>query len=254
MSLCAIDIKVNFGGVIALESVTVRLERGQILSVVGPNGSGKSTLFNAITGLVPLAHGHVSLAERDLHGLPMHRRIRLGISRTFQTPRFDPDLTVRETVMCGFFTSARSGLMASLMQSKRNQQETKIALDRCNAILDRLHLASLAESRMAELAIAQIRLVDVARAIAPNPQFLLLDEPAAGLTVPEQDMLTEQVRRIAKSGIGVLFVEHNFDLVRRLADDMVVLDRGKILIEGKPDTVSAHPDFVEVYLGSSVQH
>jgi ABC-type branched-subunit amino acid transport system ATPase component len=113
---------------------------------------------------------------------------------------------------------------------------------------------SLADSRMGELSIAQIRLVDVARAVAPSPRFLLLDEPAAGLTVPEQDMLTAQVRRIAKSGIGVLFVEHNFDLVRRLADDMVVLERGKILIEGKPDTVSTHPDFIEVYLGSSVKH
>jgi ABC-type branched-subunit amino acid transport system ATPase component len=254
MSLCATDIKVNFGGVIALNSVTVRLERGQILSVVGPNGSGKSTLFNAITGLVPLAQGHVSLAGRDLHGLPTHRRVRLGISRTFQTPRFDPDLTVRQTVMCGSFASARSGLIGSLLQSHRSRQEVKLAFECSNGILDQLNLMSLADSRMGELSIAQIRLVDVARAVAPSPRFLLLDEPAAGLTVPEQDMLTAQVRRIAKSGIGVLFVEHNFDLVRRLADDMVVLERGKILIEGKPDTVSTHPDFIEVYLGSSVKH
>ena len=254
MSLCAVDIQVRFGGVTALESVSVRLERGQILSVVGPNGSGKTTLFNAITGLVRVAHGRVSLAQLDLYGLPPHRRVRLGISRTFQTPRFDAALTVRDTVMCGSFTRAKSGLLGSLVRSQRSRRETKIALDGCDAILDRLDLSSLADSRMSELSIAQIRLVDVARAIAPSPQYLLLDEPAAGLTMPEQEMLTEQIRRVAKSGIGVLFVEHNFDLVRRLADDMVVLDRGKILIEGKPDVVSTHPDFIEVYLGASVKH
>ncbi|MDM0014918.1 ATP-binding cassette domain-containing protein [Variovorax sp. J22P168] len=249
MKLEACNVVVRFGGVVAVDDVSVALAPGRIVSVVGPNGSGKSTLFNAITGLVPMAQGEVRIDGRSLLDLPMNKRVRRGISRTFQTPRFDPDMTVRETVLCGYFPLRRTGLLAVCLQTSAARREAAEMHDRCDALLESFGLAAYARTPMSDLPIGQIRLVDVARAAAAQPQYLLLDEPAAGLTTAEQTMLSNEVRRVAASGVGVLLVEHNFELVCQLAEHLIVLERGRMLLEGTPDVVSADPFFRRAYLG-----
>ena len=254
MKLEAQHIVVRFGGVVAVDDVSVTLPAGQIVSVVGPNGSGKSTLFNAITGLVSPAAGEVLVNGESLRSLPMSRRVRRGISRTFQTPRYDPDMTVRETVLCGYFPLRRTGLIGAILCTPPARREAREMEECCDALVESFGLKAYADTPMSELPIGQIRLVDVARAMAAQPQFLLLDEPAAGLTLPEQAMLANEVRRVAGSGVGVLLVEHNFDLVCQLAEHLLVLERGKVLLEGTADFVSADPGFRQAYLGSTVEH
>lgn len=250
MNLVAENIKVRYGGVFALDGVSVSVEPGRIITIVGPNGSGKSTLFNAITGLAPLAEGHVAIGDESLLGLPLHQRVRRGISRTFQTPRYDADMTLMETVLCGFFPQRRTRLLAAVCGAPSARREAREARARCEHLLETFGLAHLAHQMMGELPIAQIRLVDVARAIAPQPKYLLLDEPAAGLSVAEQERLADEVRSLARAGIGVLLVEHNFDLVCRVADHLIVLERGRMLVQGTPDEVSRDPGFRAAYLGS----
>lgn len=251
MSIEVSRVEVRFGGVIALQDVSVRLEPGTVLAVIGPNGSGKSTLFNSITGLVRLHGGAVRLDGSDLEGLPPHRRIRLGIGRTFQTPRFDPATTVIEAVLCGFYPVARSGLVSVLLGLPASSREERDLHAKCRGILDDLGLADVADVPLSELPMGHVRLVEVARAIANLPKYLLLDEPAAGLTLAEQARLGSEIRRLAAAGVGVLLVEHNFGLVRSVADDVLVLDRGRELCRGTTASVEQRPEFVEVYLGTS---
>lgn len=251
MKLEAHHIQVRFGGVVAVDNVSVTLGTGHIVSVVGPNGSGKSTLFNAITGLVTPAAGEVKVDGESLLAEPMSRRVRRGISRTFQTPRYDPDMTVRETVLCGYFPLRRTGLTGTILCTPSARREAREMELRCDALVDSFGLGAYAATPMSELPIGYIRLVDVARAMAAQPKFLLLDEPAAGLSRPEQAMLANEVRRLARTGVGVLLVEHNFDLVCQLAEHLLVLERGKVLLEGSPDVVSANSGFRRAYLGST---
>jgi ABC-type branched-subunit amino acid transport system ATPase component len=254
MKLQASDIQVRFGGVVAVDGVSVTLETGHIVSVVGPNGSGKSTLFNAITGLVTPVAGEVRIDGESVMAEPMSGRVRRGISRTVQTPRYDPDMTVRETVLCGYYPLRRTGLAGTIACTPNARREAREMDERCDALVESFGLASYAGTQMSELPIGYIRLVDVARAMAAQPKFLLLDEPAAGLSRSEQAMLIHEVRRVSRSGVGVLLVEHNFDLVCELAEHLLVLERGKLLLEGTPEVVSIDPKFRQAYLGSTVEH
>lgn len=253
MKLQARNIVVRFGGVMAVGDVSVQVEPGRIVAVVGPNGSGKSTLFNAITGLVTLGGGDVLIGDDSVLGLPMHRRVRRGISRTFQTPRYDPDMTLRETVLCGYFPLRRTGLLGAVGCLPAARHEARLFQQRCEALVESFGLGAVADTPMSELPIGHIRMVDVARAMAAQPKFLLLDEPAAGLSLAEQARLSSEVRRVAASGVGVLLVEHNFDLVCQMAEHLLVLDRGKVLLEGPPGFVSADAGFRQAYLGSTVE-
>jgi branched-chain amino acid transport system ATP-binding protein len=253
MSIDASQVEVRFGGVVALQDVSVRLEPGTVLAVIGPNGSGKTTLFNSITGLVRLDRGAVRVDGVDLNGMPPHRRIRLGIGRTFQTPRFDPTTTVMDAVLCGFYPVKRSGVASVLLGLPAANREERDLQARCCGILDDLGLLNFAETPMSKLPMGHVRLVEVARAIANLPKYLLLDEPAAGLTIAEQTRLGTEIRRLAAAGVGVLLVEHNFGLVQSVADDVLVLDRGRELCRGTSASVAQRSEFVEIYLGTSGQ-
>ncbi|MBH2008981.1 MAG: ATP-binding cassette domain-containing protein [Xanthomonadaceae bacterium] len=251
MSIEINNIVVQFGGVTALQNVSLRVEPGRVLTVIGPNGSGKSTLFNSITGLVRVASGTVSIDGQNVSRTPAHRRIACGLARSFQTPRFDPKVTVGEAVLCGYYPVARAGFLGAMLRRPGVAREERAFADGCERILADFGLGSLRQVALGELPMGQVRLVEVARAIANKPRYLLLDEPAAGLTQHEQQLLAAEIRRVARSGVGVLLVEHNFALVRSLADHALVLDRGRPLAEGQPDALMRDPAFVRAYLGSS---
>lgn len=245
------DVTVRFGGVTAVKSLSLTLPPGQIVAVIGPNGSGKSTLFNAITGMVPPASGTILVDEVRIDPLPAHRRIGLGLSRTFQTPRFDPKVTVHEAVMCGFFPARQAGFFSTMLRLPRVVAEETEFCERCVTILEDLRLSEFRSLTMNELPMGRVRLVEVARAVANGPKYILLDEPAAGLERDEQRMLASEIRKLASRGVGVLLVEHNFGLVRELAGNVIVLNEGAKLMEGEPETIARDRAFIDVYLGSA---
>jgi ABC-type branched-subunit amino acid transport system ATPase component len=253
MSIEVAQVGVRFGGVTALQDVDLTLTRGEVLAVIGPNGSGKSTLFNAITGFVNIASGRVAVDGRDLAGMAAENRIASGISRTFQTPRINPAASVEEAVLCGFHPHARTGFWQGLLRPPAMARTEAELRQRRSRVLEQLDLLGFARQQMGELPMGIVRLVDIARAMAAEPNYLLLDEPAAGLSKTEQNVLIQQVRRLAGQGVGVLLVEHNFGLVRRLADRVMVLDRGKVLLRGTADEVSRRPEFITAYLGTNKQ-
>jgi ABC-type branched-subunit amino acid transport system ATPase component len=221
--------------------------------VIGPNGSGKSTLFNSITGLVPLHAGTVTLDGVDIRGLAPHRRIGMGIGRTFQTPRFDPTSRVIDAIICGYYPVRRSNVAAVLLGLRSAMREEASFREQAEGILADLGLSAFRDYPLSELPMGHLRLVEVARAIANKPKYILLDEPAAGLTIAEQDTLATEIRRLATNGVGVLLVEHNFGLVRSLADDVLVLDRGRELCRGRGESIERDPRVIEVYLGASAK-
>jgi ABC-type branched-subunit amino acid transport system ATPase component len=251
MSISVKNVSVRFGGVVAVNNVSLEIDPGHVMAVVGPNGSGKSTLFNSISGLVDLAEGSVSIDGRDVRGLNPSSRVSLGLARTFQTPRFDPGENVEHAVLCGFYPRARAGLMSTMLRLPSSQREEGKLLQSCHEILSDLNLFELRHANLGELSMGQVRLVEVARAIANEPKYLLLDEPAAGLSRDEQGRLANEVRRLARSGLGVLLVEHNFNLVRELSEHVLVLDRGKMMLQGIPREIEADQQFVSLYLGSA---
>jgi ABC-type branched-subunit amino acid transport system ATPase component len=250
MILNAHDVTVRFGGVVAVDRVSIGLNTGSICAVIGPNGSGKSTLFNAFTGLVPCSEGQISIDGEVLANEQFHRRVKRKISRTFQTPRFDSSMSTRDAVLCGYFPRRRIGSIRTMLGLPSAKREEAACRIECQALLKTFRLDHLSELPMAELSMGQIRLVDVARAMAAQPKFLLLDEPAAGLSQSEQITLADEIRRVASEGVGVLLVEHNFDLVTRLAESLVVLERGKVLLRGTPDQVRNDATFRRAYLGT----
>ncbi|MFG1230337.1 ABC transporter ATP-binding protein [Xanthobacter wiegelii] len=253
MTISIQDVSVRFGGVTAVNKVSLEVLPGRVTAVVGPNGSGKSTLFNSISGLVRLAEGSILVDGRTTAGMAPSDRVSLGIARTFQTPRFDPKENVEHAVLCGFYPRARSGLLATMLHLPWAAREEQELREGCRRILRDLNLFDLRDVPLGELSMGQVRLVEVARAIANEPRYLLLDEPAAGLSRYEQQVLADEIRRLARAGLGVLLVEHNFALVRELSEHVLVLDRGKPMLEGAPRDIEANQQFVSLYLGSTAK-
>lgn len=255
MSLVASGVTVKFGGVTALDNVDITLNRGEVLAVIGPNGSGKTTLFNAITGLIRPTAGAITVDDKDVGALAPHRRFSLGLTRTFQTPRFDPHMTVEDTILCGFYSRANPNLWGCLLPfaSRSQRQWSRAMRAECSDIMDRLRLADYASRPIGELPIGHVRMVELGRALAAKPNFLMLDEPAAGLARREHAALCEQIIKLASQGVGVLLVEHNFSLIKSLASRAVVLLRGQVMLRGTPDAVSRDPGFMAAYLGSSAR-
>jgi ABC-type branched-subunit amino acid transport system ATPase component len=243
------DITVRFGGVTALANVSLTVLPGEIAGVIGPNGSGKSTLFNAISGLVRPVSGTIAIDGVTANAATPGSLVRGGLTRTFQTPRVDPTLTVEAAVLCGFQTKSKQTILDAMLHTPRQRREEAAMRTSCGHILARLGLTDVADVPLGELPMGQVRLVDVARAMAAEPRYLLLDEPAAGLSLIEQRRLASTVRLLAAGGMGILLVEHNFGLVGELCQQITVLERGSILVHGDMASVRTHPEFRRTYLG-----
>jgi branched-chain amino acid transport system ATP-binding protein len=250
-ALRASDISIFFGGVQALDKASVEVMPGRVTGLIGRNGSGKSTLFNCITGFLKPATGRVLLDGRDVAGEAPHRIVRAGIARTFQTPRIDFKTTVRQAVLCGLFPTVRQSLVSALFGFPGASAEERELRRRAEAVIRELDMQPLADIEIGKLSMGRVRMVEVARAIAASATYLLLDEPAAGLSRAEQEVLAREIRKLAARGIGVLLVEHNFGLIRLLCDRVTVLDSGRVLFEGTPAEVERDPQVLQVYLGAA---
>jgi branched-chain amino acid transport system permease protein len=239
----------SFGGVRALEDVSLDLRAGEVLGLIGPNGSGKTTLLNAVTGIFPPDAGRVHLMGRDIAGHAPHRIARLGVARSFQTAALVPTLSALDNVAvaCG---AARLGLWRALCAGPHDLDRAA-ARARAMALLDRMGAAADAATLGAALPPGVARRVEIARALATEPRLLLLDEPAAGLNETEQADLAVRLRRIADDGIALLVIEHNMPFLAPLVDRMICLDHGRLIAAGTPQAVQADPLVIEAYLGAA---
>jgi branched-chain amino acid transport system ATP-binding protein len=227
----------NFIGLTAVDDLNLTLHQGEILGLIGPNGSGKSTFINVITGLMKPSAGRVLVNDMEITGWPAHKIAGMGLARTFQTIKLFPDLTVLENVEVG-------AVSAGLLRRQAKKQ--------AHTVLQELGIDHSASLRAGTLPYGDERRVEIARALARKPYFLLLDEPAAGLNEQESDALLGTLRSIpAKWNCGILIVDHDMRLIMRLCDRLHVLNYGQTIGTGSPEEIRQNPQVIEAYLGSS---
>jgi branched-chain amino acid transport system ATP-binding protein len=231
----------DFGGLRAVDGVSLSLARGEILGLIGPNGSGKTTTINLITGLLSITSGSVSASGQEMAGWPPHRIARFGLARTFQVVKLFKDFTVIENVE-----------VAAMSARKAGRAEARA---RAEAALDLVGIAHLGALPASILPQGEERRVEIARALATDPKFLLLDEPGAGLNDAEIEVLLPTLQRIRdQRGCGILIVDHDMRLIMGLCDRIHVLNYGRTIAEGTPSQVRTEPAVIEAYLGAEVAH
>jgi len=243
------DLTRRFGGVVAVDRVSISVGRGELCGVIGPNGAGKSTLFHLVAGHLRPNAGRVRLEGRDITALSPDRRARLGLAIAFQSVRLFRGMTVLENVMVGAHAWTRHGFWEAFLRLPQHRREERAILDRAVQALDRVGLRADA-SRLAEsLPIGQQRIVQVARALCGGPRLLLLDEPASGLRAGERAVLADLLRELRAEGLSMLLVEHDVAFVTRLAGRVTVIDRGRVIAEGTPEAIREDPAVIAAYLG-----
>lgn len=249
LSLTVRDVHKQFGGVAALQGCALTAEAGSTHALVGPNGSGKTTTLNVISGFIRSDKGGVLIGDTDVSGRAPHRIAQLGVGRTFQTPKLLHDLSVLDNVRLGGFASERASAFEILLGLPRAQQDRRDGSAAAMTLLRFVGLAERAGDLAGDLPHGQQRLVEIARAMAGRPSLLLLDEPAAGLSMDELDRLGALIEAIAALGTTVLVVEHHLELIARISRSVTVLDRGQVLAAGTPAQVFGHPEVERAYMG-----
>ena len=250
IGLCAERIGKHFGGLVALKDVSIDLVPGEVHGLIGPNGSGKTTMLNLLSGYYRADEGKVTLDGKELSGHSVQRRPRLGIARTFQKPRLLGTLSVLDNAMLGAWPDVRSGFLATAFALPQARREEKVLRARAEELIHGVGLGHAANRRANLLEHAEQRFLEIARALALRPRYLLLDEPAGGLTGAEIEHLGSIIKAVRDSGIGVLLVEHHTDFVFRICSRVTTLDRGRLIKHGTPDEVRTDAEVVRVYLGA----
>jgi branched-chain amino acid transport system ATP-binding protein len=233
------DVRVRFGGKLALDGVSLAIEPGRVTGLIGPNGAGKTTLFNVVTGLLSALSGQVAVDGHDISRLPPHRRARYGLARTFQRLELFTSLSVRDNVRVA--GEIRRGWRGGVGLNAAAESER---------LLDLVGLTAVADREVSEIPTGQARLVELARALMVRPTILLLDEPAAGQTELETIAFGRLVRDLAAGGLAVCLVEHDMSLVMNVCETIHVLDMGRVIASGSPDAVRTDPAVIDAYLGA----
>ncbi|MCL4535794.1 MAG: ABC transporter ATP-binding protein [Bacteroidetes bacterium] len=244
-----LSLRKAFGGLVAVDGLDLAFEEGKITAVIGPNGAGKTTLFNLITGVFPPSEGEVRFAGRNLNGLGPHQRAALGIACTFQNARLFPKMTALENVMVGRHSRSHAGFVESALRTPRARREEEEILLQSIRYLNLVGLGSRSQELAGSLPLGQQKLLAIARALSTEPKVLLLDEPGAGLNTLEKWDLGDLIQRIRDMGVTVLLVEHDMELVMRIAQWVVVLEFGRRIAEDTATAVQRDPRVIAAYLG-----
>lgn len=244
------DVTKVFGGLIAVNDLSFDVEAGSIVGLIGPNGAGKTTVFNCITGNYKPEEGSIAFRERNITGLKPHRIVELGIARTFQSIRLFPKLPVLENALAGRHCRMHAGLFACMFHTPGQRREEREAISRCMEELKFVGLEQHWSEMAGSLAYGQQRLLEIARALASDPDLLILDEPAGGMNDQETAALVRLILAIRQRGMTILLIEHDMRLVMKICEKLIVLEHGTLIAQGPPAKVRENPAVVEAYLGS----
>ncbi len=242
-------LTMQFGGLVAVNDVSLSIKSGAIHGLIGPNGSGKTTIFNVVSGYYKPTRGQVTFEGKPISGLPAHQITARGFARTFQNLRLFSSMTVLDNVLVAMGHHAKTHLWQAMLDPFAAQREDKLLTEKALNILSLFNIADLARERATSLSYGNQRRVEMARALATEPRIVLLDEPAAGLNETETDLLRETLLKIRDSGVTIFIVEHDMKLVMGVCDVVTVLDYGKKIAEGTSDAISRDPVVIEAYLG-----
>jgi ABC-type branched-subunit amino acid transport system ATPase component len=243
------DLTKHFGGLPALHEVRFSAGKGEVTAIIGPNGAGKTTFINCLTGVLTPDRGSMVFDGQELSGLPPHRIARLGISRTFQNLRLFPGLTVLDNVLCGLSAKAGDSLIEAFFRTPALRHRERLLRLTALEALDTFGLAEYASLPAEALSYGAKKRLELARAFVSRPKLVLLDEPVAGLNPDETERVGTLIRQMRRSGVTLILVEHDMDLVMSVSDHVVVLDGGRRIAEGPPDDVRRNPLVLEAYLG-----
>ena len=248
------DLSKDFGGLRAVDQVSFEIQEGELVGLIGPNGCGKTTTFNCISGLLEMSSGEVEILGQCSTGMRPDQIQRLGLTRTFQNTWLWRDMTVIENLLVPPRHQFDPSPLLALLRPSSRKAETE-RLTEAYKVLDLLEISHLAHHLASELSGGQSKLVDIGRALMSSPNFLLLDEPVAGVAGPLAERIFHNLRGLTlDKGIGMLVIEHNMDFIlRRDVDRIIVMDSGRILMEGSPEEIKQSRDVIEAYLGNAGQ-
>jgi branched-chain amino acid transport system ATP-binding protein len=247
---CSEGLHKRFGGVRAVRDISLNIPHGSVFAIIGPNGAGKSTLLNLMSGLYQPDAGRMVFDGVDLVGVPAHKRVRLGLARTFQKIRLFKQLSVLGNVIAAFHVHHDIPAWQYVVHGAAFARDHARCRTEAMNLLRFVGLEARASVLAASLAYGEQRMLELARALATSPRLLMLDEPAAGLNAAEVERLLERIRLLRERGMTVIVVEHNMDLVMKVADRVLVMDYGQYLFEGTPTEVQANPTVIAAYLGA----